>query len=94
MSILNGDDTPHASDQESEGENLPKFDFPMFGNSPGPSPVPTPPSHPATPEIEEVVEVSFSTNKITGNFCGSQILSVLQIEIIIAKTASIELQCY
>nr|XP_022297793.1 uncharacterized protein LOC111107104 isoform X3 [Crassostrea virginica] len=53
---MDGDVTPHASDKESEGEGLPKFDFPMFGNSPGPSPIPTPPSHPATPEIEEVPE--------------------------------------
>ena len=55
---MDGDVTPHASDKESEGEGLPKFDFPMFGNSPGPSPIPTPPPHPATPEIEEVPEVS------------------------------------
>ena len=59
-SSMDGDVTPHASDKESEGEGLPKFDFPMFGNSPGPSPIPTPPSHPATPEIEEVPEVSSS----------------------------------
>ncbi|XP_061195425.1 uncharacterized protein LOC133203675 isoform X2 [Saccostrea echinata] len=56
ISVLDGEDTPHASDQESGGEDMPKFDFPMFGNSPGPSPIPTPPSHPATPEVEEVVE--------------------------------------
>lgn len=56
MNIVDDDDTPHASDKESEGEGLPKFDFPMFGSSPGPSPIPTPSSHPATPEPEEFVE--------------------------------------
>ncbi|XP_052677418.1 uncharacterized protein LOC128158574 isoform X6 [Crassostrea angulata] len=56
VNIVDDDDTPHASDKESEGEGLPKFDFPMFGSSPGPSPIPTPSSHPATPEPEEFVE--------------------------------------